>query len=97
MPTYITLAKFTGQGAKTIQDTTKRAKMFMELAKKRRVNYKGIYWTLGRFDVISVFEAPDDETATALVLELGSTGNVSTQTLRAFSAREMDKILSKIG
>ena len=96
MPTYITLAKFTGQGAKTIQDTTKRARMFMELAKKRKVNYKGIYWTLGRFDVVSVFEAPNEETATALVLDLGSKGNVSTQTMRAFSAKEMDKILSKI-
>lgn len=97
MPTYITLAKFTGQGAKTIQDTTKRAKMFMDLAKKRKVTYKGIYWTMGRFDVISVFEAPNDETATALVLDLGSKGNVSTQTMRAFSAQEMDKILAKIG
>lgn len=97
MPTYITLAKFTGQGAKSVRDTTKRAKMFMELAKKRKVSYKGIYWTMGRFDVISVFEAPDDETATALVLDLGSKGNVSTQTMRAFSAQEMDKILSKIG
>ena len=97
MPTYISLAKFTGQGVKTIQDTTKRAKMFMELAKKRKVSYKGIYWTMGRFDVISVFEAPDDETATALVLALGPKGNVSTQTMRAFSAKEMDKILAKIG
>ena len=97
MPTYITLAKFTGQGGETIQDTTKRAKMFMELAKKRNVSYKGIYWTMGRFDVISVFEAPDDETATALVLDLGSKGNVSTQTMRAFSTKEMDKILAKIG
>jgi len=97
MPTYITLAKFTGQGAETIQDTTKRAKMFMELAKRRKVSYKGIYWTMGRFDVISVFEAPDDETATALVLDLGSKGNVSTQTMRAFSTKEMDKILAKIG
>ena len=97
MPTYISLAKFTGQGAKSVRDTTKRAKMFMELAKKRKVSYKGIYWTMGRFDVISVFEAPDDETATALVLDLGSKGNVSTQTVRAFSAKEMEKILSKIG
>lgn len=97
MPTYITLAKFTGQGAETIQDTTKRAKMFMDLAKKRKVTYKGIYWTMGRFDVVSVFEAPNDETATALVLDLGSKGNVSTQTMRAFSAKEMEKILSKMG
>jgi len=97
MPTYITLAKFTGQGAKTVRDTTKRAKMFIELAKKRKVSYKAIYWTMGRFDVISVFEAPNDETATALVLDLGSKGNVSTQTMRAFSAGEMGKILSKLG
>ncbi len=97
MPTYITLAKFTGQGARTVKDTTKRAKKFMEQAKKLGINYRGIYWTLGRFDVISIVEAPNDETVTALVLSLGSKGNVTTQTFRAFSAGEMDRILSKIG
>ena len=43
-----------------------------------------------------VFEAPDDETATALMLHLGALGNVQTQTARAFTAAEMDKIMAMI-
>ena len=96
MATFITLAKFTGQGVKNVKDTTKRARKFMELARKKKVNYKGIYWTLGRYDVITVFEAADDETATSMMLTLASMGNVSTQTCRAFTAAEMDKILAKV-
>ena len=41
MPTHITLARFTGQGARTVKDTTKRAKKFMEQAKKEKLSIKG--------------------------------------------------------
>jgi uncharacterized protein with GYD domain len=42
-----------------------------------------------------VIEAPDDETATAAVLALGSQGNVRTKTMRAFSPDEMRAIIEK--
>jgi uncharacterized protein with GYD domain len=48
---------------------------------------------MGRYDVIVVAEAPDDETISRLTLGLGMMGNVKTETLRAFSAQEMDKIV----
>jgi uncharacterized protein with GYD domain len=51
---------------------------------------------LGKYDGLVIFEAPDDETATALMLQLGSQGNVQTTTTRAFSAAEMDGMLGKI-
>ena len=53
----------------------------------------GIYWTLGAFDGVIVSEAPDEETATAALLHLGSLGNTRTQTARAYDAAEMQKIL----
>ena len=56
-----------------------------------------IYWTLGAFDGLIVFDAPDEETCTALMLQLGSLGNVQTTTARAFTAAEMDKVLAKMG
>jgi uncharacterized protein with GYD domain len=55
------------------------------------------YWTFGRFDGVLIFEAPDDETAAALMLHLGSLGNVQTQTARAFTAPEMEKIVATTG
>jgi uncharacterized protein with GYD domain len=55
-----------------------------------------IYWTLGKFDGLLVFDAPDEETATALMLQIGSLGNIRTQTDRAYKAAEMEAILAKM-
>ena len=56
------------------------------------VKVTNIYWTLGDHDGVLIFEAPDDETATTLLLHLGAMGNVHTTTVRAFTAAEMDKM-----
>lgn len=97
MATFVTMIKFTEQGVKSIGETTRRSASFKALAKTMGVKVGEIYWTLGAYDGLAVFEAPDDETATALMLQLGSQGNVHTTTTRAFTAAEMDKVLSKMG
>jgi uncharacterized protein with GYD domain len=48
---------------------------------------------MGRYDFVWVIDAPDDETVSRLTLGLGMLGNVTTETLKAFSAQEMDQIL----
>jgi len=96
MATFITTIKFTEQGVQNIKDTGKRANAFKRAATKMGVKVKSIYWTLGTFDGALIFDAPDDETATALMLNLGAQGNVQTKTARAFDAKEMDAILSKL-
>ncbi|NIL98428.1 MAG: GYD domain-containing protein, partial [Planctomycetales bacterium] len=83
MATFITTVNFTEQGMKDIQSTCRRADAFKAAASSMGVEVKNIYWTLGPFDGVVVFEAPDDKTATALMLHLGSFGNVQTQTARA--------------
>jgi uncharacterized protein with GYD domain len=57
------------------------------------VKVTGMYWTLGAFDGVIVCEAPDGEAATAALLQLGSLGNLRTQTARVFDAAEVQKIL----
>lgn len=96
MATFITTVNFTPQGVKGIDETTKRAAALKAAAKKFGTKVKDIYWTLGDHDGVLIFEAPDDETATSLLLHLGSLGNVQTSTARAFTAAEMDKILAKM-
>ena len=95
MATFITTIKFTQQGIKDIDHTTKRAAAFKKSAKKMGVKVKDMYWTLGDCDGVIVLEAQDDETATAALLHLGTQGNVHTTTCRAFTAAEMDTILAK--
>ena len=96
MATYIMLANFTDQGIRNVKDTLKRAEAFRELAKGAGVTVKDLYWTLGQYDIVAIADAPDEMTVTALGLTLGKSGNVRTQTLRAFSAADMSKILAKV-
>lgn len=96
MATFISTIKFTEQGIKAIGETTKRATSLKGAAKKMGVKITNIYWTLGAFDGLLIFEAADDESATALMLHVGSLGNVQTTTTRAFNAAEMDKVLAKL-
>jgi uncharacterized protein with GYD domain len=94
MATFITTIKFTEQGVKSIRETTKRAAAFRSAVKKLKIKISGQYWTLGTFDGLLIYDAPDDETATAAMLQLGSQDNVHTSTVRAFVASEMDKVLA---
>ena len=96
MANYILLASYTEQGIKGIKETVKRTEAVKDLAKKSGVTMKESYWTLGAYDVVAVFEAADDETMTAFSLSIARLGNVKTQTLRAFSGKEMTSILGKM-
>ncbi len=93
MATFITTIKFTEKGIQGIHKSPKRAAAFKAAAKKMGIKVSGLYWTLGSFDGAIIFEAPDDETATAAMLHLSSQGNVQTTTARAFEAGAIEKII----
>ena len=59
MPTFISLCNFTDQGIKTVKDSVKRADAIKEAAKKFGITLKDIHWTMGAYDVVVTFEAPD--------------------------------------
>ena len=96
MVTYVVLAKFTEQGIRNAKDSPKRADAFKEMAKTFGVTVKDIVWTRGRSDIVTIVEAPDESSAMSLNMSLGALGNVRTETLRAFSAAEMTKIVGKM-
>jgi uncharacterized protein with GYD domain len=96
MPTYIVLGQFTDQGIRNVKDTSRRASAVKDAAKKFGATVKNLYWTLGQYDVVTVVDAPDDESITALLFSIGSLGNVRTQCLKAFEAVDIDRILGRI-
>jgi uncharacterized protein with GYD domain len=96
MVTYVVLANFTDQGVRNVKDSPKRADAFKEMAKTFGVTVKEIVWTQGRYDVVTVLEAPDEAAAMSLSLSLSALGNVRTETLRAFSAADMTTIVGKM-
>lgn len=96
MQKYITLVSFTEEGIKNLKDTCKRAKVFSEKVKKKGVHIEQTYWTFGRYDIVHLFEAPNDEAAAAVSFTLGSMGNVRTETFRAFDLEEMTSIVGDV-
>jgi uncharacterized protein with GYD domain len=96
MITYVALVKFTDQGIRNAKDTLKRADAFKDMAKKLGVTVRETFWTQGQYDIVTIIEAPDEVSGTALNMSLCALGNVRTQTLRAFSANEMKPIIAKM-
>ncbi|HEX9123070.1 MAG TPA: GYD domain-containing protein [Actinomycetota bacterium] len=97
MATYVHLVNFTDQGIKNFRESAKRADAFAELVQKNGGTLKDIYWTLGEYDIVVITEAPDSETATAVLLQLAALGNVRTATMEAFDREAFDRILAKTG
>ena len=93
---YVSLIQFTDQGIRNIKDTIKRGDAAMAEAQKLGMKITEEFWTMGAYDVVVMFDAPNDETMSAFMLKIGSLGNVKGQTLRAFRREEMENILAKI-
>jgi uncharacterized protein with GYD domain len=97
MPTYVALIDWTEQGVRNFKDTVDRYEAASGQLEGLGVNFKEIYWTLGAHDIVSVIEAPDDQTLAAGLLAVAGQGNIRTSTLRAFNADEMRSVIGKVG
>ncbi|MFO1224596.1 MAG: GYD domain-containing protein [Burkholderiaceae bacterium] len=95
MPAFITLASFTEQGARNIKESPARYEAFKSAAEAAGVTVKSVHWTTGAFDLVIVAEGSEDAVMT-LALKTAALGNVRTQTMRAFSAAEMRKLVADL-
>jgi uncharacterized protein with GYD domain len=86
MPIYVTLTKFTEKGVHHVKDTVKRLEAFEIRTKKYGVTVKDVVWTLGAHDMVT----------TAVILSAEELGNIRTETMRGFTAAEMEKLLAKV-
>ena len=96
MSNYVLLIDWAEQGIKNVKDTVKRAKSFEGAIEKAGGKSLGFYYTIGRYDMIAVVQAPTDEAIASVLLSLGSLGNVRTETLKAFSTDEAANIIKKL-
>src|SRR5580693_5635796 len=97
MPTYVSLIHWTDQGVKNFKDSTSRAADFTKLAESSGGRVRELLWTVGEYDIVTVVDFPDDETATAALLRVGSLGSIRSNTLRAFNAGEIEAIFERAG
>ena len=96
MPTYVVLMNWTDQGIRSVKDTVQRRDQANALAEKHGASLEEVYWTVGPYDLVTKVEAPDDESATAMLLELATAGNLRTTTLRAYDREEMSGVLQRL-
>jgi uncharacterized protein with GYD domain len=93
VPTYIVLARFRDRALESIQDMPANSAVGRRAAEALGCKVLGAYLTAGRYDVVRIFEAPDDIAMAKVTLALNVRGHEETETLRAFSPEEMEAIL----
>ena len=96
MSKYTILIKWTEQGIRNVKDTIKRAKSFEGAVEKAGGKSLGFYYTIGRYDMVAMVEASNDEAIASVLYSTGSLGNVHTETLKAFSMDEADNVIQKL-
>jgi len=96
MPTYVVLYHFTDQGAKNIKGTVQRANEARADNERRGFKVQVLYWTQGRYDLVAIVDAPDEQAMLAGLFNIAGAGNVRSETLRAFTADEMQAVVRKM-
>jgi uncharacterized protein with GYD domain len=94
MPAYVSLMHWTEHGITNYKDSLDRYEAAKAAGALVGVKFRDIYWTVGSYDLVSIIEAPDEETVAAFQLAAGAAGNLRTTTMRAFDKDEMKAIIA---
>jgi len=96
MPHYISLMRWTSQGLAGLPGWRERVEEGQRTIEEAGGTLVGVYVTLGRYDVVEIFEAPDDEVAVEILMKLQRYGAEHTETLRAFTRQEAEEIVKRL-
>jgi uncharacterized protein with GYD domain len=97
MPTYIMLANWTDQGSQKVRESPRRLDTAKRALADMGGEFKSLYMTLGDYDLVMIYEAPDDAVAARFALVLGMQGAVRTRTLKAFPEAAYREIIASLG
>ncbi len=96
MPGYIQLIKVTQQGAANWKAAPEEMRKGTAAAEKMGARKVSFWVTMGEYDAVEIWDAPDDQTMAALALAMSKLGTITTQTMRAFSEEEFAQIVSRL-
>ena len=96
MPAYITLIRFTEKGITNIKQSPARIDAAKQAFRAAGADLKQWFLVMGQYDVVTIVEAPNDETMAKLSLSIGSLGNIRIETLRAFTEDEFKKMIAAL-
>ena len=93
MAHFAILGNFTEKRMETIKALPENLQEVMEVFKSYGVKMNAFVFTMGRYDFVGIFEAPNAETITKALLSWGSKGLLKTETLTGFTGEEMSKLV----
>jgi len=93
MATYVTLVKLTSEGLKNIGDLGKRFEEGTKIAAQMGIKTISAYSLLGRYDMMFIYEAPDEKAAARMPLSFASGGGSQTETWTAIPMEEFVKLI----
>ena len=96
MSTYISLISLTQKGIENIKESPERLDQAKAAFKAMGAELKEFYLVTGQYDMVVISEAPDDETVSKVALAIGSGGSIRTETFRAFTEQEYQKIIAEL-
>jgi len=96
VPTYIALANWTDRGAQHVKESPQRLDLARKALTEMGGEFRSLYMTLGDYDLIFTYEAPDDAVAARFMLLLGQMGSVRTRTLKAFPEAAYREIIHSL-
>jgi uncharacterized protein with GYD domain len=97
MSTYIVLVNWTDQGVRHVNESPRRLDAAKKLLNDMGGDFKTVFLTMGDFDLVITYEAPDDAVAARFTLQLGMLGNTRTRTLKAFPETAYREIIASLG
>ena len=89
MPTYVMLTNLTPDGVRTLKSNPGRVQEVNKEVEALGAKVLNQWATLGRFDLITIVEAPDPATMAKVSVELGSRGTMTSETLVAVPTDEL--------
>jgi len=95
MSKYLMLTTLTDEGRKTIKENPDRIKEVNKEVELMGVKIIAQYALLGPYDFVNIVEAPSDEVAAKLAINLSARGTVQPLTLPAMSVDELITTLKK--
>jgi len=96
MPTYIELINWTDQGIRNIKEAPQRIDAFKKAVESAGGKVNGFYFTMGKYDIITIIEAPNDDAIANIAISTGSKGSIRSETVKAFTEDQFRKIITKL-
>ena len=96
MPTYINLVSWTDQGIRNIKEAPQRIDAFKKTVEAAGGRLTGFYVTMGKYDIVTIIDAPSDEALANITLSTGSKGSIRSETMKAFTEQEFRNIVVKM-